>query len=763
MLDKIKNGDLVICNNQIKKILLKEINRKKQLLNIKFMTLGEFCNNYFGTYKLSALYHLMKEYKLNYDVALEYLENVLFDVDELKVYYNYLVKNDLIVKNEMFKNTLNSIVVIGYDVDPYIKKELSKYNTEYIYHEKGDLKPVVYCFDKQTDEIAYVASDIVSKLGNVGINDVCLLSITDDYKNEVKRIFDLFNLQVNIENSRKIYGTKSVSRFLTILKKSKDINKALDSIKQNDVYNKIVYILNKYSFVLEVDYTFIEIITNELKKASIKNDEFKNAINIVSFDEIEDEKYYYLLGFNQDNYPRIYKDDEFIKDELRKKKGLFTSLEKFKNSKNKIINTISNCPNITISYCLKDNYNSYYPSSLIEELGLDVIMNEKVLPIYSNSYNRQRLGLLLDRFYKFNEVSDELAVLFNNYDIPYRTYNNEYTGLEFEKLKEYLNGKINLSYSSMNDYFLCAFRFYVCNILKLDPFEESFMTMVGSLFHLCLSHMYDTDFDLKKIYEKYLADKELSNKEKFFVNKLYKELEFVIDTIKMQEEYSSFDKVMCEQKITVDKSSLLKINFVGIVDKIKCLEKNGKTLVAIIDYKTGYVETRLDNINYGLHLQLPVYIYLTKEGLHKDVQIVGFYLQKILNSTDIDIDDADALARKKLKLDGYSINDENLISLFDSSYDKSEVIKGMSLTKSGFSSYTKLFDSDGACKITDLVDSKIDEVVSSLEDASFPINPKRIDNKLVGCEFCSFKDLCFRKEEDIVNLKNVKFEDIICE
>ncbi|MBQ9013276.1 MAG: hypothetical protein IJ094_06965, partial [Bacilli bacterium] len=114
-------------------------------------------------------------------------------------------------------------------------------------------------------------------------------------------------------------------------------------------------------------------------------------------------------------------------------------------------------------------------------------------------------------------------------------------------------------------------------------------------------------------------------------------------------------------------------------------------------------------------------------------------------------------------LDGYSINDENLISLFDSSYDKSEVIKGMSLTKSGFSSYTKLFDSDGACKITDLVDSKIDEVVSSLEDASFPINPKRIDNKLVGCEFCSFKDLCFRKEEDIVNLKNVKFEDIICE
>ncbi len=146
--------------------------------------------------------------------------------------------------------------------------------------------------------------------------------------------------------------------------------------------------------------------------------------------------------------------------------------------------------------------------------------------------------------------------------------------------------------------------------------------------------------------------------------------------------------------------------------------------------------------------------------MHKDIQVVGFYLQKILNNTSVDLDEDDE-KYKNLRLEGYTINDERLVQKFDSSYENSEVIKGMKTTKNGFAHYTKLIDNDGIDKITDIVDKKIDEVIDATACGDFKINPKRINDKLIGCQFCEFKDLCFRKEEDIVNLEDTKFADIV--
>ena len=313
----------------------------------------------------------------------------------------------------------------------------------------------------------------------------------------------------------------------------------------------------------------------------------------------------------------------------------------------------------------------------------------------------------------------------------------------------------------MNNYFLCAFRFYIANILKLDPYLDSFAAFIGSLFHYCLSNMYNTDFDLKKCYEEYLTKRDLTNKEKFYCQKLYSTLEFVINTIRFQESYSSYDKVLTEKHISIDKSKDININFLGFVDKIKYLEKDNQLYISIIDYKTGNVVTTLDNINYGLHLQLPVYIYLIKKGFNKNATITGFYLQRILNSLEVDSKDQEASLRQKLMLDGYTIADENLISEYDHSYEKSTFIKGMSLTSKGFSTYAKLISSKEIDMIVDLVDDKINEVVKAILEGKFSINPKRINNNLVGCEFCAFKEVCYRCEEDIVDLKDTKKDEIL--
>ena len=177
---------------------------------------------------------------------------------------------------------------------------------------------------------------------------------------------------------------------------------------------------------------------------------------------------------------------------------------------------------------------------------------------------------ILDKYINYNEESEELKKLLNTYlDTTYNSYDNKYNYIDFKDLEEYLKGKINLSYSSMNNYYLCAFRFYIENVLKLDPFTDTFAAFLGNLFHDCLSKMYEDGFDLKSNYEAYLSKKELNAKEKFFCEKLYTNLEFIIRTIRFQEGYSKYNKVLTEKHISVDKSSKLKINFLGFVDKIK--------------------------------------------------------------------------------------------------------------------------------------------------------------------------------------------------
>ena len=116
---------------------------------------------------------------------------------------------------------------------------------------------------------------------------------------------------------------------------------------------------------------------------------------------------------------------------------------------------------------------------------------------------------------------------------------------------------------------------------------------------------------------------------------------------------------------------------------------------------------------------------------------------------------------KKLKLDGYTINNEDIIKKFDYNYSSSEVIKSMGTTRNGFSKYAKVISEDEIDIVTDIVQDKIGEVIKNMETGNFEINPKRLGDKIVGCDFCKFRDLCYRKEEDIVNLTDTKFKDIV--
>ena len=85
------------------------------------------------------------------------------------------------------------------------------------------------------------------------------------------------------------------------------------------------------------------------------------------------------------------------------------------------------------------------------------------------------------------------------------------------------------------------------------------------------------------------------------------------------------------------------------------------------------------------------------------------------------------------------------------------MIKGMKLGKNGFYAYTKVFNEAMLNAILNITNKKIEEATSKILNREFYINPKKIGIKnLVGCEHCNYKDLCYMKDDNIINLKEYK-------
>ena len=627
-------------------------------------------------------------------------------------------------------------------------------------------------FDTIQDEVIFVANKICELIENkIELNKIKIINPSSDYNATIKRIFNLFNLPFYFNNNYLI-STKISNNFFEIL--SNDIVETLEKLKKtislNDEleqteYNQIVKICNKYNWCSN----FLDIKNNLIYEFSNTKIDIKKEANYIEFVSLEnnffyDDEYVFLIGFNQNTYPKTVKDDDFLNDEVKKFLGLETTTEINKINYNILVNKLYSIKNLFISYKLKSPFDSFYRSQIIDDLNLNVVKNYNCNIHYSVLNDKLKLAITLDNYLKYGEESQDLELLYSNYpSINYKTYNNQYTKIDENLFRKYLNNKLSLSYSSINNFYKCSFRYYMENILNLQISSNEFSLFIGNLFHYILSIMYNGDFNFSDSFKTYVNENYEFNtyKERFFINKLKKELEFIIDNIKEQDKFTNFDSHKFEQLIKIDLSKdNYDITFKGIIDKISYKKEAGNTLISIIDYKTGNPNLNLNNIIYGIDMQLCIYAYLSsKLKLFANPLLVGIYLQKILNN-EININKNKqyiTMKQENLKLQGYSNSNESILKVFDNTYTDSKLIKGMKVSSKGFYAYSKVFDQAMLNSILNIVENNIDEARDKILNREFYINPKKIGVKnLIGCENCTYKELCFMTEDNIINLKEYK-------
>ena len=755
---------IVLMPNSIKKNIIKEVRNKYYNYNIKFLSLEEFIEKYTFSYNNKTIYYLMREYNLNLSSAMVYIKNLYYidmnihnkKMDTLINMKKFLDDNNLLIYDKYFKEYVKNkeIYIYGYDyLNKYYLKVLEGLNykvIDYIYNDY-EVKNI-YEFNYIDEEVIFVIDKILELIRNNIKPENIKLIISKEYEEVIDRLFKIYNIPINVKK-RSIYSARSVKDFLNNLD---DINKGLDDINDDEIRNKVISVLNNYAFI-DNKKEALELIINDLKNTYFEDG--NTSVKIVRLDDyFTDDDYVFLLGFNKENIPILYKDDEYFSDKEKEKMGYDSSNTLNINKKIEVIKKIKNIKNIIISYKLYDANNVYTKSDLFSDVN--VVKDYKHLYTNSDMMNKIFLAGMLDDLVKYDVMNDDINLLISNYHIPYMEYDNSYHTIDKDKLYRYLDNKLLLSYTSLNNYYKCKFKYYLSNVLKINVIRDDFAILVGEVCHYILSCMDNDDFDIDILFDDYLKTKrEFSKREMFFLNSIKEEIVFIVNTIRKQMTYTTFDKSMKEKCVYVNKDRNIKVTFKGVIDKVLYKEEDDITYLVVIDYKTGNSSIDIKNMEYGLGMQLPIYLYLSSKIGLKNVKVVGFYLQKLFN-TSLD-NSKDYLEEKenKLKLDGYSINNENILSKFDTTYHDSKLIKSMKTTNNGFYKYSKVLTGEEMDEMILLADNMIDNSIDGILDCDFDIDPKVINGSNESCSLCEYKDICYQREKDIVYINKEAKDD----
>lgn len=769
ILEHLKENNLIVCPSDYKQSILLDLNKSKRILDVSFMSLKEYINNYLFTYDDKAVLYLVNNYHLSVKNAKEILDNLIYikdfkynnqKLDDLLKYKNELEKQGLLIYNPIFKSYISNKNIIIYGYGKLDKFSLSLFDNATILNDQLiDKKYKIYEFNMIEEEVEYLYSSIFDLLEKgVDINRILVLNYSKEYKSYFKRFNTYFNFKIDIDNDESMMGYDLVKEFI------KDIN-ALDKVDiynklikyDNEVANKLINIINNYARydLKEVKKLIIEDLSNtyikENKKDIVRCIDVNNVIN--------DDEYVFLIGFN-DNYPKTKKDIEYITDNLRDTLNLPLIEEENELTKENTKVKLSNINNLYLSYCKNSPFNSYNKQYL-----LDCEYSEyKFSNFYSEAINRLKYSYKLDELNKYGLKDSSLNNDFFNYDRnTYLEYDNKFNGLS--DIQTNSINKVKLSYTSMDDYYKCAFRYYLKYILRINEFEGNYNTWVGNVFHGVLEDFFkEKTFDFENSFNKYLNNEINKNEafkkesEIYFINDLKDELKKDIEILKKQRANSILNKVKCEYKNEIALKDNIK--FEGKIDKV-AYKEDEETLMMVVDYKTGSSsKIKTDLMRFGLSLQLPSYLYLlSNDNNFKNIKFVGFYLQYLLSAIyKFDEDkDIDVQRKENLKLNGYSNSNFGIVSAIDVNLgpgEKSENIASYKLNNDG-SVYARskiLSDEDIDLLIT-LVKDKIFEAGDNILKANFNINPKIINGKNESCKYCDYKEICFRRYDDNVYYK----------
>ncbi|MCI2068335.1 MAG: PD-(D/E)XK nuclease family protein [Bacilli bacterium] len=766
---KLPPESVIICPEEIKDLFLRSF-KKIYACHFKFLTKEELRERAYFTYSFEALEYVHQKYGYSLSLAdevLSRLKGIKKGDEKLEILFNIyqdLLSHSLLKEDALFpllfkgKQTL----IIGYSsLDLELKTALDKLQVSYSYvalkdEDKGSKEYLA--FQNKEEEVNYVFN-LIGKLISSGVElkKIFIFNPSEEYAFLLEKTFSYYQWPFDDGEQMSLASSPLFLAYLAYLNNNSpeaSYQKLKEESKEDNYHalDRLVSLLEKILPLKLEKEEFIELLTYEAKKTYLKKKTYEDQISFCSASSyLEDDCYAFLLGFQIGNYPQVFKDTDFFSDEEKKLLGLNDSVLCSKLEEEKLGGFIKRTKNLTLTYKKKDGKADLYPSLLAAKLGIKEadslqVTNERysllAAQIECGKGKDLLFSYLLDTPYK-NAFTDQ--------ELDYRSYDHS-----FKPLSDYRKKKVDLSYSQIDMYQSCPFKYFVTHILHGGTYEQDFAAHLGSFYHDILQRSYTEEIDFSKVQTAIDNDGGFKNAKEKFLAKM--NLYQVQEVIKKNKEFlaeSHFNTVKTEQEEHYKLTEQIAIN--GKIDKILTDETTKKALV--VDYKTGDLYFDVKKTVYGFDLQLPFYAFMLSKTL-PFYQVGGIYIQKILYALK------EQEPYKCYLMDGVTLADPEMLKRIDpllgtkkdpetgKDIKTSPFIAGMKLKADGsFAKAFKVYDSTYFASLIDLAGFMVDYTASKIFAGEFMIQPRKFSTeRRLPCDLCEFKDICYVNAGDVVSI-----------
>lgn len=533
----------------------------------------------------------------------------------------------------------------------------------------------------------------------------------------------------------------------------------------------------------------------------------------------------FIIGLNDGMFPSINKAEGFLNDDDREKikqngvelaKGTIDRIYEDNFNIYKAFTTAEE--RIFLSYSSSDmEGKSLRPSVLVSRIkkifeGLketsDVIYRKSEISTKENTF--KELLINLREFRDGNEIDTKWFDVYNLYNeseewheklasaVKALNYTNTAEKIKKENVEKMYGSTLKTSVSKLEQYSGCPFSYYLKYGLKLNDKETFNVEAVdtGSFMHDVIDNFFGiieerninlkeiTDEELEKIVAEIVSEKLKLNRNYIFTttekykvlsNRLQKvvtmSVKYIVQSLK-QSEFEVFGHELefggdgQYKPITVITEDGKKVEITGKIDRVDIMKNPDGTYVRIIDYKSSVKNIDLNQVFYGLQLQLLTYLNETcKVEDFIPAGVLYFNLTNPTIGTDKNLTDEEVeeKIRQEFKMKGLILADVNIIKKMDTNIENepkgiSKIIpatikKDGEISDRGTSAVTK----EQFNYLQKYMEKIIKQISEEILQGNIEVKPYyNASTKKTPCEYCKYKSIC-RFDE---NTKNNEYKYI---
>lgn len=194
-----------------------------------------------------------------------------------------------------------------------------------------------------------------------------------------------------------------------------------------------------------------------------------------------------------------------------------------------------------------------------------------------------------------------------------------------------------------------------------------------------------------------------------------------------------------------------KVYLQGRIDRIDTLDLDGQTYIRIIDYKTGAKKFDLNELYYGLQMQLLVYldaiIKNSKYILEKQVvpgAVLYFKVDDpiIKSKKEMTTEEVETEVLEELKLKGLVLKDAKVVKAMDRDIEGYSLVIPAAFKKDGdFKSTSDVVTEEEFTLLREYVNRKMISLCEDMLCGDIKIEPTKKANRSY-CEYCDFSSIC---------------------